>query len=97
MVAYLTNVTTWSIRDKFSRLAQMATILNLEAVSEVSDVWGGNDGSSRLTKLTSAEVRQILSLRYYNSLSKEIRTGNETAFGNLIFVSVINAAISVLC
>lgn len=33
LVAYLTTVTTWTIRDKFARLSQMATILNLERVS----------------------------------------------------------------
>lgn len=32
LIAYLTTVTTWTIRDKFSRLSQMATILNLERV-----------------------------------------------------------------
>lgn len=32
LVAYLTTVTTWTIRDKFARLTQMATILNLERV-----------------------------------------------------------------
>lgn len=33
LVAYLTTVTTWTIRDKFARLTQMATILNLERVN----------------------------------------------------------------
>lgn len=33
LVAYLTTVTTWTIRDKFARLTQMATILNLERVT----------------------------------------------------------------
>jgi len=33
LIAYLTTVTTWTIRDKFARLSQMATILNLERVS----------------------------------------------------------------
>ena len=32
LVGYLTSVTTWTIRDKFARLTQMATILNLEKV-----------------------------------------------------------------
>lgn len=35
LVAYLTTVTTWTIRDKFARLSQMATILNLERVCGV--------------------------------------------------------------
>ena len=33
LVGYLTSVTTWTIRDKFARLTQMATVLNLERVS----------------------------------------------------------------
>ena len=32
LASYLTSVTTWTIRDKFARLTQMATILNLERV-----------------------------------------------------------------
>lgn len=35
LVAYLTTVTTWTIRDKFARLTQMATILNLERVIKI--------------------------------------------------------------
>ena len=62
LVAYFTNVTTWSIRDKFSRLTQMATILNLESLSEVADLCDV-DTANTGTKLTSAEVRQVLALR----------------------------------
>lgn len=62
LVAYLTTVTTWTIRDKFARLTQMATILNLERVTEILDYWGTNSGP--LTwRLTPAEVRQVLALR----------------------------------
>ncbi|CAL8243235.1 unnamed protein product [Lota lota] len=62
LVAYLTTVTTWTIRDKFARLTQMATVLNLERVTEILDYWGPNSGP--LTwRLTPAEVRQVLALR----------------------------------
>ncbi|MEE6500171.1 hypothetical protein FKM82_003693 [Ascaphus truei] len=62
LVTYLTTVTTWTIRDKFARLSQMATILNLERVTEILDYWGPNSGP--LTwRLTPAEVRQVLALR----------------------------------
>nr|XP_010959443.2 conserved oligomeric Golgi complex subunit 4 [Camelus bactrianus] len=44
LIAYLTTVTTWTIRDKFARLSQMATILNLERVTEILDYWGANSG-----------------------------------------------------
>jgi hypothetical protein len=62
LVSYLTNTTSWSIRDKFARLTQMATILNLERVTEILDYWGSNSGP--LTwRLTPAEVRQVMGLR----------------------------------
>ncbi|XP_048402250.2 conserved oligomeric Golgi complex subunit 4 isoform X3 [Stegostoma tigrinum] len=62
LIAYLTSVITWTIRDKFARLSQMATILNLERVTEILDYWGQNSGP--LTwRLTPAEVRQVLALR----------------------------------
>uniref|UniRef100_UPI00398E7DF9 conserved oligomeric Golgi complex subunit 4 isoform X2 n=1 Tax=Pristiophorus japonicus TaxID=55135 RepID=UPI00398E7DF9 len=62
LIAYLTSVITWTIRDKFARLSQMATVLNLERVTEILDYWGQNSGP--LTwRLTPAEVRQVLALR----------------------------------
>ncbi|XP_066290971.1 conserved oligomeric Golgi complex subunit 4-like [Branchiostoma lanceolatum] len=62
LVGYLTSVTQWTIRDKFARLTQMATILNMERVGEILDYWGPNSGP--LTwRLTPAEVRQVLALR----------------------------------
>uniref|UniRef100_A0A3Q3GFY1 Conserved oligomeric Golgi complex subunit 4 n=1 Tax=Labrus bergylta TaxID=56723 RepID=A0A3Q3GFY1_9LABR len=62
LVAYLTTVTTWTIRDKFARLTQMANILNLERVTEILDYWGPNSGPMTW-RLTPAEVRQVLALR----------------------------------
>ena len=32
LIQYLTNITEWTVRDKFARLTQIATILNLEKV-----------------------------------------------------------------
>ncbi|VDI53366.1 conserved oligomeric Golgi complex subunit 4 [Mytilus galloprovincialis] len=62
LVGYLSTVTTWTIRDKFARLTQMATILNLEKVTEILDYWGPNSGP--LTwRLTPTEVRHVLGLR----------------------------------
>lgn len=62
LVAYLVNVATWSVRDKFARLNQIATILNLESVAEIGNYWGTNSGS--LTwRLTPNEVRLVLALR----------------------------------
>lgn len=62
LVNYLTSATTWTIRDKFARLSQISTILNLENVNEILDCWGSNSGP--LTwRLTPSEVRQALTLR----------------------------------
>lgn len=61
LVNYLTSLTTWSIREKFSRLTQIATLLSLEKLSELLDYW---DTSANITwRLTPNEVRQILTLR----------------------------------
>ena len=56
LLSFLTSVTSWSIRDKFSRLQQMASILNIETLAEIEECTGVN-------KLTPVEVRAILRLR----------------------------------
>uniref|UniRef100_UPI00358F591B conserved oligomeric Golgi complex subunit 4 n=1 Tax=Myxine glutinosa TaxID=7769 RepID=UPI00358F591B len=62
LVAYLTSVSSWSARDKFARLSQIGTLLNLERVSEILDYWGPNSGP--LTwRLSPSEVRKVLALR----------------------------------
>ena len=63
LVSYLSNVTTWSVRDKFSRLTQMSTVLNLETVGEMVDIWGSGASSAHSWKLSPAEVRMVLGLR----------------------------------
>nr|CAD7434218.1 unnamed protein product [Timema monikensis] len=62
LVGYLTSATSWSIRDKFARLTQIATVLNLERVTEISDYWG-NSSSPLTWRLTPTEIRHIMSLR----------------------------------
>eukprot|EP01018_Ginkgo_biloba_P012341 Gb_28113 [translate_table: standard] len=55
-------MTQRTVRDKFALLTQMATILNLEKVSEILDFWGENLGPMTW-RLTPAEVCRILSSR----------------------------------
>jgi len=57
--SYLASFTTWTIRDKFARLHQTASILNLETVQEVGELCSNQSS----WKLTSSEARQILLLR----------------------------------
>ncbi|KAJ8938483.1 hypothetical protein NQ318_007119 [Aromia moschata] len=62
LAGYITATTSWSVRDKFARLTQIATVLNLEQLSEIYDYWGSHDGA--LTwRLTPTELRAVLALR----------------------------------
>ncbi|XP_054746636.1 conserved oligomeric Golgi complex subunit 4 [Anastrepha obliqua] len=62
--SYLTGVTSWSVRDKMTRLTQIATILNLEKVDEFSDYWSPeNENETPSWRLTPQEIRMLLALR----------------------------------
>ncbi|XP_023017309.1 conserved oligomeric Golgi complex subunit 4 [Leptinotarsa decemlineata] len=62
LAGYMTATTSWSVRDKFARLTQIATVLNLEQVTEIYDYWGSHDAA--LTwRLTPSELRSIMALR----------------------------------
>eukprot|EP00096_Caligus_rogercresseyi_P000511 TRINITY_DN10984_c0_g1_i1.p1 TRINITY_DN10984_c0_g1~~TRINITY_DN10984_c0_g1_i1.p1 ORF type:complete len:746 (-),score=240.52 TRINITY_DN10984_c0_g1_i1:1-2100(-) len=58
LVSFLTSVTTWTIRDKFARLNQIATILNIEELSEIAEIW-----RSANWRLSSGDLKQVLNLR----------------------------------
>ena len=62
LISYFSSVTQWSSRDKFARLSQISTLLNLEKVSEVHDYWGPKAGSFTW-RLSIAEARQVMALR----------------------------------
>ncbi|XP_071736060.1 conserved oligomeric Golgi complex subunit 4-like [Rutidosis leptorrhynchoides] len=62
LVSHFSGMTQRTVRDKFARLTQMATILNLEKVSEILDFWGENSGPMTW-RLTPAEVRRVLGMR----------------------------------
>lgn len=62
LAGYLAATTSWSVRDKFARLTQIATVLSLDRVSEILDYWGDHDGA--LTwRLTPSELRTVMALR----------------------------------
>lgn len=61
---YLTGATSWSVRDKMTRLSQIATLLNLDKVSELSEYWNPENNSDMPSwRLTPNEARTILALR----------------------------------
>lgn len=95
LVGYLTNATSWSIRDKFARLTQIATVLNLERASEISDYWSSEPGAIAW-RLTSAEVRHFMTLRLVfvftriNNNSNALSTYIVSLFTGLIFEAKIS-------
>ncbi|CAL4126392.1 unnamed protein product, partial [Meganyctiphanes norvegica] len=58
IVGYLSQVSEWSVREQLTRLSQMATLLNLENLNEVSEY-----SSTTTWRLTPSEMRQVLQLR----------------------------------
>jgi len=71
IINYLTSATTWSIRDKFSKLKHISIILNLETVEEINEYLNPSSNSSASMgsgtlnpwRMTPNEVRQALKLR----------------------------------
>ncbi|KAK9800904.1 hypothetical protein WJX73_009018 [Symbiochloris irregularis] len=57
-VATLGEVTQRTVRDKWARLSQMATILSLETCEELLDYWAGGTW-----RLSPAQARQVLAQR----------------------------------
>ncbi|KAI9273055.1 COG4 transport protein-domain-containing protein [Phascolomyces articulosus] len=62
VIHHLSSMTEWLSRDRFTRLNQMATLLNFEEPSEIYDYWGAKAGPVSW-RLTVAEIKKILTLR----------------------------------
>nr|XP_017099288.2 conserved oligomeric Golgi complex subunit 4 [Drosophila bipectinata] len=62
--SYLTGATSWSVRDKMTRISQIATLLNLDKISELSEYWNPENNKEMSSwHLTPNEVRTFLTLR----------------------------------
>ncbi|KAJ3046090.1 Golgi transport complex subunit 4 [Rhizophlyctis rosea] len=62
ITSHLTGLIPWTTRDKFTRLHQISTLLNVESLSEVNDCINAKGGPVAW-RLTVAEVRKVLALR----------------------------------
>eukprot|EP00667_Euglena_gracilis_P003126 EG_transcript_3136 len=66
---FFTEKTERPVRDKFTRLTHLATLLSVDKVSEVYDLWGssglagGGAGNPLTWRLSSTEVKAVLALR----------------------------------
>ncbi|CAD5118829.1 DgyrCDS7507 [Dimorphilus gyrociliatus] len=61
LLTYITSLTSWTVRDKFARIQQMALVLSVENVDELKDYCGAS--SSFTWRLSPNDVRRILRLR----------------------------------
>ncbi|EDW87946.1 conserved oligomeric Golgi complex subunit 4 [Drosophila yakuba] len=62
--SYLTGATSWSVRDKMTRISQIATLLNLDKISELAEYWNPENNKEMSSwHLTPNEVRTFLTLR----------------------------------
>ncbi|KAG0041413.1 Golgi transport complex subunit 4 [Gryganskiella cystojenkinii] len=59
---YMVNLTTFPLREKLTRLNQMAMLLDLEELEDLYEIWGNNAGAITW-RLTDTEVRRVLSSR----------------------------------
>lgn len=70
--SFLTGATSWTVRDKMARLTQIAIVLNLEKVSELSDYYDPKNqsdcGPFTAWRLSPNEIRSTLKLRYEDCL-----------------------------
>ena len=62
LLSGLSGIAPRTVRDKFARLSQLCSCVNLEEPEDVLDMWGDNAGALHW-RLTPAEVRRALGLR----------------------------------
>lgn len=63
LIQYLSSTTNWSIRDKFARISQISTIINVENLAEFQELWNPSSEVSLSWRITPSEARQVLGLR----------------------------------
>lgn len=63
LINYFSGVSAWPIREKFARLVQVTTVLNLERVSDLNEFLNPDSGMRFSWKLTPDSIKQILKLR----------------------------------
>lgn len=63
LIAQLTAASQWPVRDKFSKLTQIASLLNVDNVNDAVEYWGSAAAGKMAWRLTPIEVRRVLGLR----------------------------------
>ncbi|XP_022179383.1 conserved oligomeric Golgi complex subunit 4 isoform X2 [Myzus persicae] len=63
LINYFGGASAWPVREKFARLVQVTTVLNLERASDLNEFSNPDSGMRFSWKLTPDCIRQILRLR----------------------------------
>jgi hypothetical protein len=61
-VNYFSALADRTVRDRFARVTQIASLLSMESAREVLDYWGPGAGPV-VWRLSASEVRKVLALR----------------------------------
>ena len=65
LVTSLADVTQRSVREKFARLTQVATLLSCESMGEVQEFFGPDAANAAYTwRLSDTQIREVLSQRH---------------------------------
>ena len=65
LVTSLADLTQRSVRDKFARLTQVATLLSCESMAEVQEFFGPDAANTAYTwRLSDTQIREVLSQRH---------------------------------
>eukprot|EP01113_Clastostelium_recurvatum_P041791 TRINITY_DN6696_c0_g1_i1.p1 TRINITY_DN6696_c0_g1~~TRINITY_DN6696_c0_g1_i1.p1 ORF type:complete len:751 (-),score=209.79 TRINITY_DN6696_c0_g1_i1:29-2281(-) len=62
LLQYFSSITQRPVRDKFTRLSQMASLLSLERTDEVAEYYAEHQAGA-VWRLSQTEVRKVLALR----------------------------------
>eukprot|EP00041_Stephanoeca_diplocostata_P025085 m.649717 g.649717 ORF g.649717 m.649717 type:complete len:780 (-) comp22666_c0_seq1:2993-5332(-) len=60
---FLSSITQWSLRAKFTKCSQMATLLCLESVDEITEYYGPSATLGVTWHLSPAQVKEVLQCR----------------------------------
>lgn len=63
LISYFGGASAWPVRERFARLVQVTTVLNLERVSDLNEFLSPDSGVRFSWKLTPDTIKQILKLR----------------------------------
>ncbi len=63
LIAQVTSASQWPVRDKFGKIIQVSSLVNVDTVQDAVEFWGSGSQGKVAWRLTPIEVRRVLGLR----------------------------------